>query len=124
MENIDQLKNLIVMAAADGKFTQSELELLAERCHQFGLSQEQFEKAFAEATRSDAKFVIPTEQAEKAVLLRDLLRMMAADGELSTTEKKLFAQAAVQMQMDKVEIDEIIDQLLVSREISVRPKLA
>ena len=124
MENIDQLKNLIVMAAADGKFAQSELELLAERCHQFGLSQQQFEQAFAEATQQDAKFVIPTEQTEKTVLMRDLLRMMAADGELSSTEKKLFAQAAVQMKMDRVEIDEIIDQMLISREIPKRPKWA
>ncbi len=123
MELIEQLKNLIMMAAADGQFAEQELSFLADRCHHYGLTDDQFQSAFKEATKADAKLVIPTDHSEKMKLMRDMLRMMAADGKLNEMEKRLFASAAVQMQIDRVEIDELIDQLLVVKKSGKTPDL-
>lgn len=112
MDNRQQLRTLIMMAAADGQFSESEINLLAERCASLGLSADEFQQVFTEATQSTALPELPTEHTEKTELLRDLLRMMAADGELSETEKRFFALAAVKMQLGPVAVDEIIAAML------------
>ena len=113
MEGTQQLRNLIMMAVADGKLDDSELAFLAERCHNFGLSGDDFQSLFTEATRDDATLELPSEYRDKMTLLRDLLRLMAADGKLLETEKRLFAHAAVRMGISPTEIDEVINQLLI-----------
>ena len=44
--------------------------------------------------------------------MQDLVRMMAADGRLDESEKRLFALAAVKMEMSKEDLDELIDKTL------------
>ncbi len=120
MNEMQQLKNLIVMAAADGKFTESELLLLADRCHELGLSTADLRKALNEATQEGAELVIPDDHSERLTLLRYLMRMMAADGKLAPTEKQLFAFACARMEIDKIEIDELIDQLLSEQKVALK----
>jgi tellurite resistance protein len=122
MNQIEQLKNLIIMAAIDGKFSDEEMLLLADHCHELGLSTSDFRKALAEATTQTASLVIPTDHAERMTLLRYLMRMMAADGKLREQEKHLFALACVRMEIDRVEIDELIDQLLSEQKVKSEPK--
>jgi uncharacterized tellurite resistance protein B-like protein len=117
MTRQEQLQNLIVMAAIDGKFSEGELILLADRCHELGLKPKDLRKAIAEATSDHASLKIPDDHAERMQLLRDLMRMMAADGKLSSKEKELFALACVRMEVDRVEIDELVDQLLAAQRI-------
>ena len=112
MDSTSQLKNLIIMAAADGEMADSELMFLAERCHRMGLTIDDFQQLFKEVTSGSAKLELPTDYQDQTQLLRDLLRLMAADGRLSDTEKRLFASAAVRMGISTVEIDEVISQML------------
>lgn len=44
-------------------------------------------------------------------MLEDLLRMMAADGHLAETEKKMFATAAANMKVEQSELDNLIDSI-------------
>jgi len=112
MERFELFKNLMVMAAADKKFTEEEVEFLALRSSRWGISDRQFQEAFQFAKSSGAKMTIPEAHEERLRLLRNLIRMMAADGELAPIEKRLFAEAAAKMGVKPDELDKTIDELI------------
>lgn len=112
MEHLDHLKNLVIMAAADGSLAEGEIAFLVDRCSDLGLDEEDLEKAIAFALSGEAKLKFPVDRAEQNRMLADLMRMMAADGELAEVEKRLFALAAAKMGIEKVELEALIDQLV------------
>lgn len=111
MERIEQLRNLVVMAIADGSLGEDELALLAVRCAELGLDEEELKSALHFALGESAALALPTNPTDQEALLIDLLRMMAADGKLSETEKRLFALAAAKMNYGAERINELIDRL-------------
>ncbi len=112
MQQLDHLKNLVVMAAADGSLSEQEIALLIDRCSELGLKEEDLEKAISFALGGDAKLKFPVDRAEQDQMLTDLIRMMAADGRLSEVEKRLFALAAARMGIEREELNSIIDRLV------------
>lgn len=112
MDRFELFKNLMVMAAADKKFTEEEVEFLALRSSRWGISDRQFEEAFELVKSGVAEMTIPEGQEERMHLLRDLISMMAADGELAGVEKRLFAEAAAKMGINPDELDKTIDELI------------
>jgi uncharacterized tellurite resistance protein B-like protein len=112
MNRIDQLKNLVIMAAADGRLSQSEIALLIDRCAELGLSESDLEKAIDYALSEKPSLKLPTTKEEKEDLLTDLLRVMAADGQLREVEKRLFAVAAAKMSVSQADIEALIDRLV------------
>ena len=115
MQHLDHLKNLVIMAAADGHLTEQEIALLVDRCAALGLEEEDLEKAIGFALSGEAKLKFPIDRAEQNEMLTDLMRMMAADGKLSEVEKRLFALAAAKMGIEKLELEALIDNLLDKR---------
>ncbi len=111
MDFLDQLKNLMIMAFADGSLTQGELELLSDRSVQWGLTEADFTAAVEFALSDAAELVIPPHPQDRVELLKDLLRVMAADGHLADTEKRIFAMAAAVMELPDGELDRIIDSV-------------
>jgi uncharacterized tellurite resistance protein B-like protein len=118
MNRIDQLKNLVIMAAADGRLTQSEISLLVDRCAELGLKESDLESAIDYALSEKPALKLPTLREEKEELLADLLRTMAADGQLREVEKRLFAVAAAKMAVSAADIDALIDRLVLSKDSS------
>jgi uncharacterized tellurite resistance protein B-like protein len=112
MLQLDHLKNLVVMASADGSLTEQEIALLIDRCSELGLAEEDLETAISFAMSGKAKLVFPLDRLEQNQMLSDLIRMMAADGRLSEVEKRLFALAAAKMGIERAALDEIIDRLV------------
>lgn len=112
MDALDHLKNLVIMAAADGSLSEQEIALLIDRCGQLGLREEDLEKAIAYALGGNAKLRLPVDRAEQNLMLSELMRMMAADGQLLEVEKRLFALAAAKMGIEKVDLETIIDGLV------------
>ncbi len=112
MQHLDHLKNLVIMAAADGNLNEQEIALLVDRCSALGLQEEDLEKAIAFALSGEAKLRFPVDRAEQNRMLADLMRMMAADGKLAEVEKRLFALAAAKMGIEKSELETLIDQLV------------
>ncbi len=112
MHHLDHLKNLVIMASADGALTEREIALLIDRCAELGLDEADLEKAVNYALSDHASVKLPKDHSEKIALLSDLMRIMAADGELSEVEKRLFALAAAKMHIDRDEIEGMIDKLL------------
>ena len=100
------------MASADGSLTEREIALLVDRCKQLGLGEKDMEEAIAFALSSQAAMKLPADHAEQIAMLSDLIRVMAADGSLSDAEKQLFSLAAAKMEIDRDEIEELIDKLV------------
>ena len=112
MEQLDHLKNLVIMAAADGSLCEQEIALLVDRCATLGLDEADLERAIACALCGEAKLKLPGDRAQQQRMVADLMRMMAADGHLREVEKRLFALAAAKMGIDKSELDKLIDSLI------------
>ena len=112
MSKIELLRHLLTMAAADGGVSEGELKMLGQRAVSWGVSDEQFGELLGEASRGDLPLVIPESIDDRETLIKDLVRMMAADGQLHDDEKKLFAVVASQMDVDSAELNLMIDQAL------------
>lgn len=104
-----QLRNLIVMALADGSLGEREVNLVAQRCAELGLDEYDLQKAVEFGLGDDAALELPKDRTEQTELMLDLIRMMAADGHLDEGEKRLFALAAARMEMSAAEIEQLID---------------
>ncbi len=107
-----QLRNLVVMALADGSLGEREVNLIADRCADLGLDEYDLQKAVEFGLGDDAALELPTDHSEREDLMRDLVRMMAADGRLEEGEKRLFALAAAKMSMSATDVERLIDETL------------
>lgn len=106
------LRNLVVMAFADGSLGEREVNLVADRCAELGLDEYDLQKAVEYGLGDDAALEISATTVEREALLRDLIRMMAADGHLDETEKRLFALAAARMSLSAADVERLIDETL------------
>lgn len=112
MDRIAHLKNLVVMAIADGALAEHELSLLSDRCAELGFDEEELREAVSFALSDDAALQLPQEPEEQEAFLSDLIRMMAADGQMSESEKRLFALAAAKMDFAGDKLTALIDRLV------------
>lgn len=112
MELHAKLRNLLVMAASDGSLTEREIAFLSDRRERWAVPEDVFADAIRYAISDVAELEIPESREERVEMLQDLLRMMAADGDLAEVEKKLFATASVAMNISDDELKEIIDSVL------------
>jgi uncharacterized tellurite resistance protein B-like protein len=112
MKPIDYLKNLVIMASADGAFTEREIDWLVDRCSELGLDEADLGTALEFAISDHAKMKLPKAREEQMRLLSDLIKIMAADGQLDEIEKRLFAVAAAKMNVQQNDLDELITKLV------------
>ena len=111
-DDLALFNNLVAMAAADGRFTQEEIEFLAVRAENWGISQDEFETAMAGVAAGGAEIIIPEDHQERLRLLAEMIRMMAADGELAEVEKRLCATVSAHMELSTQQFDELLDHIL------------
>jgi uncharacterized tellurite resistance protein B-like protein len=112
MKPIDYLKNLVIMASADGALTEREIDWLVDRCSELGLDEADLGTALEFAISDHATMKLPKVREEQMQLLSDLIKIMAADGQLDEIEKRLFAVAAAKMNVQQKELDAIITKLV------------
>lgn len=112
MDLKDQLRNLALMSAADGSFTQEEIQFLSDRAAAWGIPNHEFVRAFDEALSDEFSLAVPTDRGEQIELLENLVRMMGSDGHIADVERKLLSAAAVATSTSMAELNEIIDRVL------------
>ena len=112
MDRLKKFENLLVMAMADQKLSESETRFLREWALSRGLTDSQFAEAVQFALSHPGQLEIPQRRSERVEMLQDLIRTMAADGELSEVEKRVFATAAAVMEISSEDVNRLIDQLL------------
>ena len=77
MTQAEMFRNLLLMAAVDGRMAESELRLLSDRATEWGISDEEFEAAIQQAIQGTAEFTIPRDRGERADLIKEMICMMA-----------------------------------------------
>ena len=115
MTRFDLFQNLMVMAVSDGQLTEEEILFLAQRANRWGVTDSQFQEAMRFAVSPGATLSIPAQKDQRVQLLREMVRVMAVDGDLADIEKNLFAVAAGTMQIDDTELNAIFDDVLQSK---------
>ena len=106
------LRNLVLTAFADGSLGEREVNLVADRCVELGLDDYDLSQAIKSGLSDGARLEVPDELSEREALLRDLIRIMAADGRLDEGEKRLFALAAAKMSISAADVERLIDETL------------
>jgi uncharacterized tellurite resistance protein B-like protein len=109
---IDKLRNLLSLAAADGTLSEREIRFLSARVVKWGIPEHEFAEAVEFALAHRGELTLPRGHEAGLDLLREMVQMMAADGELTESEKRMFATAAAHLNVSQSEIDRMIDGLV------------
>ena len=112
MSDREKFKNLLIMAAADGRMNEAELRMLSDRATEWGITDEEFEDMLRQAIDGRATLTIPTEDNERDEFLKDMIRMMAADGHTSDGEKKLIAVCSAVLGVTSDDLNRLIDEVI------------
>ena len=108
----EHFRNMLAMASADGMMSEAELRLLSHRATEFGITDNEFEDAIRNAIANEVQISVPADWDERSAILKDMVRMMAADGELKETEKKLFAVVATMYEFNGAQLNQLIDEVV------------
>jgi uncharacterized tellurite resistance protein B-like protein len=108
----EHFRSMIAMAAADGMMSEAELRLLAHRATELGITDDEFEDAIGHARSKNISVSIPQDPAERREILKDMIRMMAADGSLNAHEKKLFAIVSTLYEVNGDQLNQLIDEVI------------
>ena len=109
---LELFHNLVNLAAVDGKFAEEEITFLAVRAERWGISHDEFETAIAGLMSGQLEISLPDTQAKREELLKELIRLMASDGDLAEMEKQLCATASAKMGFSTGEFRKLLDQVM------------
>ena len=93
-QRLGQLKNLVMLAAADGNLTDSEMAVLLAVASRENITPDEFNKVIDDP--DSVNITLPQDEDTKLAYLRDMVAMMMIDGELDEQEMaicKLYAMA-------------------------------
>jgi uncharacterized tellurite resistance protein B-like protein len=93
-QRLGQLKNLVMLASADERFTDSEMAVLLAVASRENITPEEFNRVMEDP--DSVNIQLPEDEDTKLAYLRDMVAMMMIDGELDEHEMaicKLYAMA-------------------------------
>ena len=93
-QRLGQLKTLVMLAAADGNLTDSEMAVLLAVASRENLTPDEFNKVIDDP--DSVHIALPEDEDTKLAYMRDMVAMMMIDGELDEQEMaicKLYAMA-------------------------------
>ena len=83
-QRLGQLKNLVMLATADERFTDSELAVLLAVASRENITPEEFNDVIENP--DSVSITLPEDEETKLAYLRDMVAMMMVDGELDEHE--------------------------------------
>ena len=83
-QRLGQLKNLVMLAAADGQVTDSELAVLVAVASRENITPEEFNRVIEDP--DSVNIELPEDDVTKLAYLRDMVALMMIDGELDEQE--------------------------------------
>ena len=112
MNHLELFQGLVHLAAADGKFTEEEIQFLAERAEQWDIPQGEFETALAGISSGHLEFKVPEPYEDRVSMMKEFLRLIASDGELAEIEKQVCSIVAGKMDFSSNEFQQILASVL------------
>ena len=107
--------SLVNLAAVDHKFTEEEVGFLVSRAETWNIPSDEFETALAGISTGEIQVTIPKDHDKRVSMLKDMIRLMAVDGEMAEGEKRLCANASAQMDFTSVQFSEILEEVIRER---------
>jgi uncharacterized tellurite resistance protein B-like protein len=104
--------NLVNLAAVDQKFTEEEIAFLIDRANKWGIPSDEFETAMVGLDSGEIQVELPEDHDQKVLLLKEMIRLMAADGEMAEMEKSLCARASAKMDFNNVQFGELLEEVI------------
>ena len=81
---LTHLKNMVILALADGKLEENELSAIAAMCAREGISESEFKRCVDDP--DSIEFVMPEDEATKIKYIKDLVLLMMSDGDIDDRE--------------------------------------
>lgn len=109
-DKISHLKNLMVLAMADGHIALEEEHLLIAMAHQLGLNEN-----IVQEIKSDfdnIEFKLPDLYEDRIEQLNDLLTLMTIDGSADSSEIDLFKKVAGRFELPESTISQLLKKYL------------
>jgi len=104
--------NLVNLAAADQKFTEEEIAFLINRANSWGIPNDEFETALVGLSTGEIQMELPEDYDERVLLLKEMIRLMAIDGEMAEMERGLCARASAKMDFNSVQFAELLEEVI------------
>ncbi|MBL4850645.1 MAG: TerB family tellurite resistance protein [Planctomycetes bacterium] len=104
----EHFKVIVAAALADGSIDDAERSLLFETASSFGVGVGLVEGMIEEAKEGKLSGKIPKDPGERARLFSTLLAMVAADGEISKGEEKLFLRLSSHFGLNEFEAEDLL----------------
>jgi uncharacterized tellurite resistance protein B-like protein len=112
MDDVELFHNLVNLAAADGKFTDEEVQFLARRAERWDISNDEFHTAMAGIGEGTVEVHLPDDRDERIQLMKEMIRLIAVDGSLHAIEKHICSLAAGKMEFSSEEFNRILQEVL------------
>lgn len=112
MDHVELFHNLVNLAAVDGKFTQDEVNFLVARAQAWGIPNDEFETALAGIDEGQIEITVPENHDDRVRLMREMIALMASDGDLAEMEKSLCAAASARMDFTIDEFNQILQDVV------------
>lgn len=112
MERIELFHSLVNLAASDGKFTDEEIRFLADRAEKWQIPKGEFETALAGISEGNFELKVPDGYESRVEMMKEMLRLVASDGELADMEKHICSLVAGKMEFSSSEFDEILKSVI------------
>lgn len=112
MNPVQLFHNLVNLAAIDQKFTNEEIDFLISVANRYNIPSEEFETALTGIREGVIEFDLPNDEDDRRRLMKEMIRMMAVDGELNEMEKRMCAQCSARMDFTSPQFSQILDEVL------------
>ena len=112
MNEVELFHSLVNLAAIDNKFTDEEIQFLVERAEKWNIPSDEFETAIAGISTGELEVKIPESFEDRVIMLKEMLRLMAVDGDLAETEKRMCAYASGRMELTSQQFKQILDEVI------------
>ena len=112
MDRLELFHSLVNLAASDGKFADEEVQFLAERAERWDIPKGEFETALAGISEGNFELKVPDNYDERVEMMKEMLRLVASDGELADMEKHICSLVAGKMDFSSKEFEEILQSVI------------
>lgn len=103
---LGQVKNLIMLALADGKATKSELAVIAGIAAREQLTQEELDNLIDNP--DSVHITLPDDDATRQRYLKDMVQLMMIDGDLNDTELAMCKLYAISLGYESTSVEQIV----------------
>ncbi len=112
MDQVELFHSLVNLAASDGKFTDEEIQFLAERAEKWEIPKGEFETALAGISEGNFELKVPEDYDARVNMMKEMLRLVASDGELAPMEKHICSVVAGKMDFSSQEFENLLQSVI------------